>query len=37
MGFKLPMCDYSKMAIERMDTNPRHRPDNILMIDLNVT
>jgi hypothetical protein len=36
LGQKRPLCEYTKMAISELDSNPRHRPDNILMLDHNI-
>ncbi|KAM3134225.1 hypothetical protein pb186bvf_013645 [Paramecium bursaria] len=35
-NFKRPLCNFSKMAINFGDPNPRFRPENILSLDLDL-
>ena len=35
-GFSRPMCEYSKMAVNFGDNNPRFRYDNIIQFDLDL-
>ncbi|EGR28887.1 kinesin motor domain protein [Ichthyophthirius multifiliis] len=36
-GFKRPLCEASRMAINLGDSNPRYRTDNILTLDLEIS